>query len=559
MKMKRAPSAGWLWPLILTACGGGGGGGGPVVTPPASPVAPPASLPSPAATPIVQHHLQTWLTANAGGPQPATNTGAREAREIIVEWANANTDPIRVGTTLTVRVTDKLVARLKAQNDAVTADDISVAWFRGSIDKVGEGLSFTPTRSGTYYVKLINRHDDPLYSSPGLQRLFFVRAARDNAERQTDVTDGAVLALSVYENRPADSAIVDLSVTGAADTGAGGGTFEMAADDGTPDNRFFRVDSTTGEVFFRSTGDMPLLDHESARDADGNNIYRVKILHRRDDGTRSELTLDITVRDLANEKTDPSKFPEVGLARTIYGRDEALIAGQPTFNELGPVERNILSQGDNAPFRMPDSGPLIITYSIVNIASLLPEAMLTRKIDLLERSQRDGSQDVVTTKTRGELVSTLTDPREMKAARDLVREVLDAFERAANLKFIEVADNAHVVGNIRIAFLHEKIPDVLASTSSYAAGSFAVVGRIPWNENNYPDKKLMMHEIAHVLNLFHPFTSTFDPLYHTPDTIMSYANFPPEFSLPQADINALQFMYGPPLPDEQVAAAADII
>jgi hypothetical protein len=74
-------------------------------------------------------------------------------------------------------------------------------------------------------------------------------------------------------------------------------------------------------VFFSPTGDMPLLDHESARDADKNNIYRVKILHRREDGTQSELTLDITVRNLANEKTDLSKFPEVGLAWTTYGRD----------------------------------------------------------------------------------------------------------------------------------------------------------------------------------------------------------------------------------------------
>jgi len=516
---------------MLGACGGGGGG--PVVTPPAR-------------APLVQHHLQSWLTAN-NLAVPATNTDNREAREIVVEWANANTDPIRVGTTLTVRFTDKLLARLKAQNDAISADDISVAWFGANNTQLGTGSSFTPTRPGTYYVKLINSHDDPLYSPVGLQRKFFVRAARDNTERQSDVTDGAVLALSVYENRPADSAIVDLAVTGS------GGTFEMVANDIAPDNRFFRVDSATGEVFFQPTGDMPLLDYESRRDADGNNIYRVKILHRRDDGTQSELTLDITVRDLANEKTDPSKFPEVGLARTIYGRDEALIAGQPIFSKLGSVEKNILSRGDNGPFKMPESGPLIITYSIVNIASLLPEAMLTRQVNLTDR------QEGVVTRTVGELVSTLTDPREMKAARDLVREAMDTFERAANLKFIEVADNAHVVGNIRIVFLHEKAPDVLANISSYAAGSFAVVGRVEWNENNYPDKKLLMHEIAHVLNLFHPFTSTSDPLYRTPHTIMSYANFPPEFSLPQADINALRFMYGPPLPDEEAAQAPDII
>ena len=546
MKMKRPPSAGWLWPLILTACGGGGGGGGPVVAPPPpTPTAPPP--PTPASPPVVQHHLQSWLTANAGGPQPATNTDGREAREIVVEWSNANTDPIRVGTTLTVKITDKLLARLKAQNDAVTVDDISVAWFGPNNTQLA-GFSFTPTQPGIYYLKLITSDDDPLYSS-GLQRKFFVRAASDQAERQTDVTDGSVLALSVYENRPADSAIIDLAVTG-----ADGGRFELVSDDIAPDNRFFRVDSITGEVFFSPTSDMPLLDHESARDADGNNIYRVTILHRREDGTQSELTLDITVRDLAHEKTDPSIFPEVGLERTIYGRDEALIAGQPTFNKLGSIEKSILSQGDNGPFRMPDSGPLIITYSIVNIDSLLPEAILTRRVDLTDRQE-----ELVKTRTVGELVSTLTDPNEMKTARELVREAMDTFERAANLKFIEVADNAHVVGNIRIVFLHEKIPDVFANIASFAAGSFAVVGRAPWNENNYSHKKTLMHEIAHVLNLFHPFTSVGGPGTYTPDTIMSYANFQPEFSLPQADINALQFMYGPPLPDEEVAAAPDII
>jgi hypothetical protein len=110
---------------------------------------------------------------------------------------------------------------------------------------------------------------------------------------------------------------------------------------------------------------------------------------------------------------------------------------------------------------MPDSGPLIITYSIVNFDSFLPEAMLTSRVDLLGIDE-----GVVATKTVGELVSTLTDPREMKAARDLVREAMDTFERAANLKFIEVADNAHVTGNIRIVFLHEKVPDVMASISS---------------------------------------------------------------------------------------------
>ncbi len=68
-----------------------------------------------------------------------------------------------------------------------------------------------------------------------------------------------------------------------------------------------------------------------------------------------------------------------------------------------------------------------------------------------------------------------------------------------------------------------------------------------------------MHEIAHVLNLFHPFTSFGGPGTYTPETIMSYANFPPEFSLPQADINALQFMYGPPQPVEEAAQAPDII
>jgi len=95
----------WLWVLVLAACGGGGGGGGGPVASGDQP-APEASGDQPAqqasSQPEIQYHLRDWLKENGVGSLPKTNTENRADREIVVEWGGENTDPIQVGTELTV-------------------------------------------------------------------------------------------------------------------------------------------------------------------------------------------------------------------------------------------------------------------------------------------------------------------------------------------------------------------------------------------------------------------------------------------------------------------------
>ena len=424
-------------------------------------------------------------------------------------------------------------------------------------ETAGEGKSFTPTKVGPYFFAIQIIADDGKVvffkgSQHAAQRTFYVRPA-SKPDVQTDPA-GEPVEIWIHENRPANSAIVDL---------AGTGTFTMLTGAASTGHRHFRVDATTGEVFFVPSADMPLLDHEKPGDANDDNIYRIQVRHVKDDGAISDITLDITVRDLAHEKTDPSKFSYPGLPRVTYERDEALIDGQPTFNQLGPIEKMLLARGSNAPFKMPDSGPLVLTYSIVNLDSLLPEIVLQFGGKVFERPPpgSPGSRPKETGEERklSELVSLFTDPREMKAARELVREALDEFEKAANLKFIEVADNQHVSANLRFVFLHTRDSDTHTGIPSYASGAHIVLSD-RWPENNYPHKKTIMHEVGHALNMFHPFTKTTEPEAYKSKTIMSYGQFPPDTPLTQIDTNVLRFMYGPPVPQqphpEQRAATA---
>ena len=55
-----------------------------------------------------------------------------------------------------------------------------------------------------------------------------------------------------------------------------------------------------------------------------------------------------------------------------------------------------------------------------------------------------------------------------------------------------------------------------------------------------------MHEVGHVLNMFHPFVKHDAPEVYKSNTVMTYGSFPPDTPLTHIDINVLRFMYGPP-------------
>ena len=153
------------------------------------------------------------------------------------------------------------------------------------------------------------------------------------------------------------------------------------------------------------------------------------------------------------------------------------------------------------------------------------------------------------------LLNPFADKAELDAFRGLVRKALDEFEAAANIKFVEVADNHHSVGDLRL-FKVDHFARSAQSISAFQTDDHVFLPSQPGNQNPNSQHTTILHEIAHFLGLRHPFKdedkrdphyqSADDPHYQSEATVMSYANFPFEFHLTDADVEALQFIFGAP-------------
>ena len=447
------------------------------------------------------------------------------------------------------------------------ADDerIEVWWYMNNRDNVGIGTTFTPTKPDLYWFyvyKLPGTEPEP-GTEPRVPpksaeiipfRQFKVRQKPAVENSEIPIPEANVhepIPVSIHENHPGNKMIVNLA--DATDDSS----FHMGS---SPDNRFFSVDSKTGAISFKPTDSYQLLDYEKPQDFGKNNIYDLQIIHR-NGVTDTIINISITVRDLQNEKTTQKDFDKASLPFFGYSNyDAPIIPGQPSFNELTNnrdeknIEYNILSRGGNAPFKMPEAEPLIITYSIVNAESILPDALLNRVVPVkIKDETEDPAKDPAISQAKvGTLIKRFTDATEMKSMRMLTRDALDEFEKAANLKFVEVADNQYVTGNLRIVIISKYRPDMMIEMASYNAGPFVFLNSATSVklQNIYPTKQLMLHEIGHFMKLFHPFTSEHDPFYETSKTVMSYyESYSAEAGLQPADIAALQFMYG--LPENQ--------
>lgn len=142
------------------------------------------------------------------------------------------------------------------------------------------------------------------------------------------------------------------------------------------------------------------------------------------------------------------------------------------------------------------------------------------------------------------------------------RQALQAWADVADIRFVEVAESASAVGEVRVGF-----SGVLSSTNAaawaYLPGDYPEAGDI-WLDPNYAENLApdaggfgyltFMHEIGHALGLSHPFESTpalggaYDNLQYT---IMSYTDSPlySNMGYPVTpmlyDIAAIQYLYGP--------------
>ena len=300
---------------------------------------------------------------------------------------------------------------------------------------------------------------------------------------------------AIYENHPTDKAIASIETP----TNLGGASFSLAST-GTNDNALFRLDA--GKLYWKSAPDF-----ETPQDADSDNNYEIDIIFTASDGTKYLQKHTLNTQDIGPGRHgyDASTAPDGGFGAYTLPYENVPQDARP----IGLASHII----DGYAKIMPDTGPLIFTWS-------------------LDANSLYGASDV----------------------RVYLDEAFDAFEKAANLKFIEVASDSDIVINF------------LDRTSNFYGEAHPYI--TPMAINYYLDSKddfegmgfyrTLTHEIGHVLGLKHPFedsaasTSWLKDMDHidNTNTMMSYANafgfIARGTPLLPADVAALQFLYGAP-------------
>ena len=299
--------------------------------------------------------------------------------------------------------------------------------------------------------------------------------------------------IAIWEHHPVSKWISQITIP-ADMTGA---SFQLS--DTHADNALFRIDAS-GRIWWLATP-----DYEQPADADGDNTYSVEVLIITD-GKAVAKQLDIVVGDIGPGRVgyDAARQPD-GNSET-YQYTRAYIPPTAEPDSFTTYLLNFFA------FRMPTAGALTLTWSL-------------------------GSSIFAA-----------------NVIRPWLNKAFAEFEAAAHVKFIEI--EAYADGNQKADIEIDFAVPVFGSTvrgRAYRQGDDRSIefflSTIELVEREY---NVLLHEIGHVFGLKHPFHSggrwphdenhRFNPL-----SIMSYY-FPPvsETRLQQADIDALQFLYGAP-------------
>ena len=312
----------------------------------------------------------------------------------------------------------------------------------------------------------------------------------------------SVVSISaIYERHPVTKEITTFAIP----TGFAGATLALSS--GTLDNNLFTI--RDGKLWWISTP-----DYESPADSDTNNIYEIEVTFTKTDGTNTQQRYNLEVMDIGPQRHgyDLTDYPDGKLETYFFLRSFIPLPEEPggLANTLPLGEAYAMSA---------DGGPLVLTWGID------PSSFLS-------------AEDV----------------------RPILNRALTMFEEAANIKFIEV-DDGKVNVDLRLFFgdsgTSPEGPHVLGTASS-ANTEFYFSDSSALNQNF----NVVLHELGHSLGLNHPFVTTEtrgwigkNEYRHTPDSIMSYYNHPngADARLQEADIAALQFLYGAPGEDHFVS------
>ena len=310
---------------------------------------------------------------------------------------------------------------------------------------------------------------------------------------------------AIYERHPVSKEITTFAIP----SGFAGATLALSSD--TLDNDLFTI--RDGKLWWRTTPDF-----ESPADADTNNIYEIEVTLTKTDSTTTRQRYNLEVMDIGSGRADydPTDNPDGELGHYFFHRSSI-----PLPEEPGGLA-NTLPLGWAYP--MPaDGGPLVLPWTI-------------------DPSSIFSAEDV----------------------RPILNRAFTMFEEVVNIKFIEVEFDNRVNDDIHLFFgkpgTSPEGPTV-GGSAGWGGVSFYLSDSSVLNQDLY-DLYTVLHELGHVLGLNHPFTTTDtrgwigkSEYYSTPDSIMSYYNHPDRAKarLQEADIAALQFLYGAPGADHFVS------
>jgi hypothetical protein len=297
--------------------------------------------------------------------------------------------------------------------------------------------------------------------------------------------------------------------------------------DGYDDNALFRINN--GKLWW-----IAVPDFEDPKDGSGSskdNRYEIELSGTKN-GQTHEIRAEIIVQDIEID-VDLNYYLNNGdiYFPTLNFTPKSI----PDVNKPDAFTQHLF---DGTAYKLPKIGPLLITYSI-------------------PQEEQRGLKENAFSNNQAMLDNFYV----------RLRSLLNQFEDAANIKFIEIEHGAEELHNTGNSELENLVPNIvlyfrsgdLASTTNTAYGA-----TITFGYNTVHSNPTILHEFGHALRLKHPFEftmpsmnpTTFDPEQHWPRnesyefdsrSIISYSSGVQK--LQPADIRALQFLYGAPNSD----------
>ena len=294
----------------------------------------------------------------------------------------------------------------------------------------------------------------------------------------------------------------------------------------------FRIEAETGKLWFVPQAGYPVLNYENPQDIGRDNIYEIRVARTATDGRVDHDSLALKVRNIVPERYEGNR----GGCRNEDGELEAWY-----YNFTWPQVRDLINARDDwtaeekayagwlldgDAWTMPESGPLIVTWSVAT--EKIPE--------------------------QGETVRPPASPEEVAAIRNTAKRALAEFESIINVKFIEIAftTNGEKLGNAAMFNFYY--------TGEESSGGVSYSSQVTISKK-YAVYSTWLHEIAHSFGISHPF-SDYGQADRKPlgpddfprdmtgkttgfDTVATYGNRLNR-TITQHDINVLQLLYGAP-------------